>query len=158
MCRREIAHYLEHPPNCLHLNESFRPALFSKCDKRGKTHRKRVAFCPRLEKRAKGRLGCVLDDCDLLFFFSQDFFLHAFSRLLLQLWLRQQFATAEKKTIKPPEIYTRSCMTSGKKVHNQPRNTPAQTHCILKLSNNKHRSSEGPRNDTEPSRPRVPVQ
>lgn len=69
MRRTEIAHYLEHPPNCLHLNESFRPALFSKCDKRRKTRRKSVVvFLSFVLKEEQGRRACVH------FFFTRFFF------------------------------------------------------------------------------------
>lgn len=123
MRRREIAHYLEHPPNCLHLNESFRPALFSKCDKRRKTHRRSVVvFLSFVLKEEQGR-RC--DDCDLVVFFFTRFFSQAFSRLLLQVWLRQQFATAASaQSLKKAEIYTSARMTSGKKAHNQPPKHP----------------------------------
>lgn len=123
MRRREIAHYLEHPPNCLHLNESFRPALFSKCDKRRKTRRRRVVvFLSFVLREEQGRL--LLDDCDLVFFFTR-FFSQAFSRLLLQVWLRQQFAAAASaQSLKKAEIYTSARMTSGKKAHNQPPKHP----------------------------------
>lgn len=38
MCRREIAHYLEHPLNGPHLNECFCSVLFYKCDKQQIKH------------------------------------------------------------------------------------------------------------------------